>query len=310
MRLRPLLIKVGDNYGLCNRLFPFAHLISCAEEYGFEIRNAAFFEFMESFEGTADQLLPQYPQRTNLFGNAGRRFSRFAYPLLRRLWRKLRLENAIVLGDHDVCDLSSPEMLQTLGSQRATQLFGLYFHNPRTFDKHAELVRAYFRPVAAIREIVSTVLLPARMNADLVVGVHVRHGDYLTFCDGIMYYTTAEYGDLMRQVLELFPGQRVSFLVCSNGDATASDFHGLRVTMGPGHAVADLYAMAACDYLIGPPSTFSEWASFYGNVPRYVHRAKDYERNDQTWPGVRLQDFVVHAEGFARCSPDHPVSLV
>jgi hypothetical protein len=37
--------------------------------------------------------------------------------------------------------------------------------------------------------------------------------------------------------------------------------------MSRGSAVEDLYSLARCDYLLGPPSTFSLWASFYGNVP-------------------------------------------
>jgi hypothetical protein len=32
-------------------------------------------------------------------------------------------------------------------------------------------------------------------------------------------------------------------------------------------AVEDLYAFAGCDLLVGPPSTFTAWAAFYGEVP-------------------------------------------
>jgi hypothetical protein len=32
-------------------------------------------------------------------------------------------------------------------------------------------------------------------------------------------------------------------------------------------AMSDLAAMAQCQYIVGPPSTFSMWASFYGKVP-------------------------------------------
>lgn len=31
--------------------------------------------------------------------------------------------------------------------------------------------------------------------------------------------------------------------------------------------IEDLYALSKCDYIFGPPSTFSMWASFYGEVP-------------------------------------------
>ena len=34
-------------------------------------------------------------------------------------------------------------------------------------------------------------------------------------------------------------------------------------------AVGDLYALARCDYIMGPPSTYTQWASFYGNAPLF-----------------------------------------
>jgi hypothetical protein len=31
--------------------------------------------------------------------------------------------------------------------------------------------------------------------------------------------------------------------------------------------MGDLHALARCDYIFGPQSTFPQWASFYGNKP-------------------------------------------
>ena len=56
-------------------------------------------------------------------------------------------------------------------------------------------------------------------------------------------------------------------LVCSNASPPASAFAGCDVSAGIGHLVEDLYALARCDYLVGPPSTYTAWASFYGQVP-------------------------------------------
>jgi len=306
---RPTVIKVGDTYGLCNRLFPFAHLIAAAEEYDWSIRHTAFSEFSDFFEGTRQQPVPAYPPR-GVFARSAARIFAPAEKAGYRILRKLKRHACISLDDNQTCDLSDAIVRQKMESRAATQLAGLYFHDSRAFAKHADLVRQYFRPVRSVREMVSQCLSSARLDADLVVGVHIRHGDYQTFCNGIMYYTFAEYAQLMKTVAELFPGKRVSFLVCSNGTPPEEEFQGLRIHPGPGHVVGDVYALAACDYIVGPPSTYSEWASFYGQVPRYMHRAKDYEWNGQVWPGVTLQDFVVHTEGFARCSPSHPASLI
>jgi hypothetical protein len=39
--------------------------------------------------------------------------------------------------------------------------------------------------------------------------------------------------------------------------------------LGSNHIIEDMYALAACDYLIGVHSTYSGWASFYGRVPLF-----------------------------------------
>ena len=41
--------------------------------------------------------------------------------------------------------------------------------------------------------------------------------------------------------------------------------------------MTDLYALSRCDYIIGPPSTFSQWASYYGHVPLRFLRWKGDE---------------------------------
>ena len=45
---------------------------------------------------------------------------------------------------------------------------------------------------------------------------------------------------------------------------------------GPGVAVLEMYALARCDLIVGPPSSFSGWASFMGNRPIfYLEKAGD-----------------------------------
>ena len=39
--------------------------------------------------------------------------------------------------------------------------------------------------------------------------------------------------------------------------------------------IEDLYALSLCDYILGPPSTFSMWASFYGKKPLRIVSYKD-----------------------------------
>jgi hypothetical protein len=45
------------------------------------------------------------------------------------------------------------------------------------------------------------------------------------------------------------------------------------------HFITDMYVLAACDAILGPPSTFSIWASYYGRVPlmQLEHRDQQVE---------------------------------
>lgn len=45
--------------------------------------------------------------------------------------------------------------------------------------------------------------------------------------------------------------------------------------------------MSMCDYLIGPPSTFTSWSSFIGNVPTY-HIKDKYKK-------IELSDFILNS---------------
>jgi hypothetical protein len=38
-----------------------------------------------------------------------------------------------------------------------------------------------------------------------------------------------------------------------------------------------MYAFAECDYIFGPPSTYTMWASFYGNKPLYMMESASAE---------------------------------
>jgi len=54
-----------------------------------------------------------------------------------------------------------------------------------------------------------------------------------------------------------------------NRQSIESEFPGLSAGFSTGVPVEDMYALAECDYIIGPVSSFTQWASFYGNKPLF-----------------------------------------
>ena len=65
----------------------------------------------------------------------------------------------------------------------------------------------------------------------------------------------------------------IGFLICSNEKPDLSIFSGMPVHFNlHTRIITDIQALALCDYLIGPPSSFGTWVSWFGSVPRLVLR--------------------------------------
>ena len=60
------------------------------------------------------------------------------------------------------------------------------------------------------------------------------------------------------------------------------EFAGLNVVPGPGTVATDLYALAACDVLLGSNSTFAAFAAFMGDIVHVIVEPSgvEWERYD------------------------------
>jgi len=67
----------------------------------------------------------------------------------------------------------------------------------------------------------------------------------------------------------------MAFFVCSDEPRFREEFAGLTVGIGGRSPLEDLCTLSECDYILGPPSTFSQWASFYGGRPLYQPAAAE-----------------------------------
>ena len=116
-----------------------------------------------------------------------------------------------------------------------------------------------------------------RKRNDVLIGVHIRRGDYRKFNNGVWFYELSDYYNKMKEIaaLSMFSGKKIGFVICSDEkqiDLIPDD--NFEIYFEERHFIVDLYLLAKCDYIIGPPSTFSIWASFYGSVPLYMIKDK------------------------------------
>jgi hypothetical protein len=144
------------------------------------------------------------------------------------------------------------------------------FRQHRWCARHADFIRRVFTPQPVHQAAAATTIASARDRGGVLVGVHIRHGDYQHHLGGRLFFPFTAYAGLMRRMCELLAPRTVSFLVCSNATIPPECFTGLALQSGPGHPVADMTALAGCDYILGPPSSFSAWAAFTGQRPLLV----------------------------------------
>ena len=287
------LIIAGVHGQLGNKLFQTAHCMAFALENGLRVSNLAFFEYARAFEGPKGDvalgrgILGQLLLRPFW---AGKLVGRVIYVLVTFAMRTglghkrtgfMRFDGRRPLA------ADSPEFLKLVSCHDAVVVQGGLFRDYASLQKHGDKMRQYFTPVEPHRERVGRLLDRLRRDCEVLVGVHVRQGDYRTHRGGRYYYSTDQYSALMKQVDGLFPAKQIGFLICSNVKLSEDDFGRFRYRLGTGHLVEDLYSLAGCDYLIGPPSTYSMWASFYGQV--LLYQVKDADG------APTLEDFEVVA---------------
>ncbi len=104
-----------------------------------------------------------------------------------------------------------------------------------------------------------------------LVAIHIRRGDYKTFRDGIYYYNDEDYENFMKQMkisIQNSDGKKCIFIIFSTENTSFEKSETLWISHNSWFV--DHFLMGKCDYIIGPPSTFSIWASFIGEA-KYFH---------------------------------------
>jgi hypothetical protein len=122
------------------------------------------------------------------------------------------------------------------------------------------------------------------LSPGALIGIHVRRGDYATWQGGRFHYDITTYYAKMQQIASLI--SNCVFVICSNERVHFNNTDNLKLVYANGSATEDLCALSNCDYILGPPSTFSGWAAFLGRRPIYFLKSRDEV--------VSLDKFLTH----------------
>ena len=150
-------------------------------------------------------------------------------------------------------------------------------------------LKRIFRPKDEIMNKAERLIGEMKQKSDIVVGVHIRRGDYATWNDGRFFYELEEYHQFMLRIKQLYKNKQVSFFISSNEDFSIdifTDCECRRFGKEPSGAILDLYTLSLCDRMIGPFSTYSRWASFIGEVPLCFLETKDQNISEQNFSKI------------------------
>lgn len=248
-----MIINYDSPGQLCNRIWSQLPSIAYGLEYNEKVLLINFDEYFSNFE--------------NLNINKLVRFAKYKY--LKRFLLSLKARGHIQNGRSNI--------FRKLFSLNLIEGWSNRLGNAEIVEKQSDNIREIYRFKYDTIDCIDSSIGTSRDY--LLIGVHIRRGDYKTWLNGMYYYTDDVYMRMMKQVENQFveQGKKVQFLVCSNEKSNVENFRPLNCfTFTESSATKDLYALSKCDYIIGPPSSYSQWASFHGRVPvRYIMSVND-----------------------------------
>lgn len=191
-------------------------------------------------------------------------------------------------------NLDSPEALR-LFDKPLIRVGGWEFRCPELVTKHNRFLRHFFQLRTGITRIVHSQMTNIRRKSDLVVGIHIRRGDYQNWSNGRYYFSWETYAAHIKHVRRSFADQKVHFVLCSNEPIRLPIQNDMSIAGET--AATDLFALSSCDLILGPPSSFSTWAGFSGNVPVWHIQTPDHFLDRSTchipaglqWPSPQLR---------------------
>ena len=271
---------------LGNRLYRLGNVLAFAKEFGLSVFDLSFCEggYSHLFAETYHRALLKFPKAPQLPFSAypiQKKTYLFSQKLLSAgLWKPLIIENE----DYEY-NLSIAELNKY--NRSTICLKGFFFQADEYVIKHGDYLRTFFRPLPSTRAFVDESFNKCKTNADIVVGVHIRHGDFEDWCDGRFYFSTHDYSNIMEQTVNIFRDKKIHFILFSNAEGLdLSCFADFKFDFQKRTMDQDLFLMAKCDYIVAPDtSTFSGLASFLGQVP--IYRINDKNKI------INESDFVV-----------------
>jgi hypothetical protein len=294
---RFFMLILNDGPGqLCNRLWAFSFFIAYAKKHSLNIYIPHFREYQKYFKNLSS--LP------NVFFNILRKpkiFDTTTFLAYRVASRILRIISGMInlTALHIYIDrvhwTEEQWPWSVLKRKNRLVFLGSWLHKKdvSALLEYKQMIRWLFEPAKQYRERVDHLFADLRRDHSIIIGFHMRRRDLRGYLGGAYAFNDATYKFYMGVLQDIFPDNHICYYLASDEPIDNSAFHGYETAclLHPA-MMEDLYALSLCHYIVGPRSTFSQWASFIGDVPlRLIKRHDEAITTDQFSPILYLGHF-------------------
>ena len=250
------MIFARDKSQMCNNLLQYAHVYAWGREHGRKVISMRFSYKYQYF----------HICHTNLTG--------FGWYLFAKYMAALRL---LPTASFKYRDCNREALERKMLRHRNIVVSGWFVRYYDLFLKYRDEICELFTLDDQYTAPVKAKMQEAEQNSqdDIVrLGVHIRRGDYAQWRDGQFLFSDEVYADHINRFADMHPGKALHVYLSTN-DPSVSEEHFQKLCPKvcihhlQGSAPEDLFMLSECDYLIGPPSTFSMVAAMYRDIPLY-----------------------------------------
>lgn len=253
---------------LGNLLIVFTHFAALALERKFQIINPSFSPYKHYLESTLTQSVPCFNTHRALSNvNLRYKYANLSFRILRKSAVKVPLLFQVISLDWN----ESLDLDQLANQDRfdceVNLVGGWLFRCESLVAKYKPQLSRFFLPLNRYIEEARIHIIKARhINPSAsLIGIHIRHGDYKLFQGGKFYYSLSFYRSLIKSLYDHHSSSLV-FIVVSDQSLSYNDFDDPNIYLSNSAEIVDMIILSMCDGVIGPPSTFSQYAScFWGN---------------------------------------------
>ena len=272
------MIFARDKSQMCNNLLQYAHVYAWGREHGRKVISMRFsykYQYFHichtSLTGFGWYLFAKYMAALKLLPTASFKHSDCDREALER--KMLRHKHIVVSGWN-------------------VRFYDLFLKYRKEIYELFTLDEQYTAPVKD--KMASPSVMSSEAETSLALGVHIRRGDYAEWQNGQYYFDDAVYAAHINRFAELHPDQTIHVFLSTNDNQVSAEAYQqacpkVVIHHFKGSAPEDLFMLSECDYLIGPPSTFSLVAAMYRDIPLYRMDVADEQQ--MTPESFRLFDY-------------------